>query len=227
MKKANALQFCKSVIFLLLGAIPGCVLYFSGGLVGHLSVVVLGALVGFAFSFRSVSAERVMGAVAASIVAKNAPSSMRGEVFDAMVPSNDGETEIDADNFSDEGFANFVSAVKKRSVVASWVSGVAVALLVLIVILTADADKRLSLVVLFYFPFLAAFGMATMTTGLLYLFAPTSVFNSKDGQELLAKVGTQNITVARLLIFIALVLGSLLIAVFVFLGLDAYRESVG
>ena len=95
MKKPTARQLTKSVLFFVLGAIPGVLIYLLSGLAGHLSVAVLGALVGFAISFPSVSAKRVFSGAAAAVVANNVPRSMQSKVFDAMIPDDDGDTEAD------------------------------------------------------------------------------------------------------------------------------------
>ncbi len=86
MKKPSTGQVIKSVILTSIGAAPGTIWFINAHTTQAVVIACLGTFIGFALSLPGVSAARVAGGVAGSIVAHNVPRSMQKRVFDAFLP---------------------------------------------------------------------------------------------------------------------------------------------
>lgn len=93
---------------------------------------------------------------------------------------------------------------KKVALIAGIVGGLVGLCFVLAHLILADHPSWRGV---FIFPFACGFGISAMTTGIALLFAPDEFFSSDEGQKYLAAIGTTNVTTARVVIVIGLLVG--------------------
>jgi hypothetical protein len=95
MSKGEALmprrQIIKSIVGTALGVAPGVTWWIISGTTQGLVLAGFGAFIGFALSLPGVSASRIAGATAGTIVAYNVPGPLKGKVLDHFMKEGDGQ----------------------------------------------------------------------------------------------------------------------------------------
>lgn len=101
MQRPTRKQVVKSILFTAVGLAPGVIWLCNVQTTQAAIITGLGGFIGFAFSLPGVSAARVAGGVAGSIVANNVPAVMQRRVFNAFVGDSTVEDQVEKDGDSD------------------------------------------------------------------------------------------------------------------------------
>jgi len=103
-----------------------------------------------------------------------------------------------------DGFASHFARMKKIATAAGVIGGLA-GLCISITYLMQTENPQIRGVIAM--PFVCAFGLSAMITGITLLLAPSSFFTSDKGKDYLETIGTQSVFAARVVILVFLLLG--------------------